>query len=177
MSIQNLTPEVLREGLARGEMRVVDVREADEFARVRIDGAELAPLSRFDPLAISRSEDRKRLVLVCRTGRRSEDAARRLLQSGAGEVSHLSGGLAAWQKTGLPVVEDRRAPISILRQVQLAAGGMIVTGGLLGAFVSPWFHLLSVGAGVGLIVAGLTDTCAMASLLERMPWNRRANPS
>jgi len=40
--------------------------------------------------------------------------------------------------------------------------------------VSPWFFALSGFVGAGLTFAGLSGTCAMASLLAVMPWNRRA---
>jgi hypothetical protein len=40
--------------------------------------------------------------------------------------------------------------------------------------VSPWFFILSAFVGTGLLFAGLTNTCGMAMMLSKMPWNRRA---
>jgi len=48
----------------------------------------------------------------------------------------------------------------------------VLIGSLLGWFVSPWWLLLSGFIGAGLVFAGATDTCGMAMMLSRMPWNR-----
>ena len=71
-------------------------------------------------------------------------------------------------------VVNRKMPISIQRQVQITAGMMVLIGVVLGFVVSPWFFLLSGFVGAGLTFAGVSGTCAMASLLALMPWNRRA---
>jgi UDP-3-O-[3-hydroxymyristoyl] glucosamine N-acyltransferase len=75
---------------------------------------------------------------------------------------------------GLPVAEDRRAPIEIMRQVQIVAGSLVLAGVLLGAFVAPGFYGLAGFVGSGLVFAGASGTCAMANILRRMPWNRPA---
>jgi hypothetical protein len=42
----------------------------------------------------------------------------------------------------------------------------------LAVFVSPWF-LVAIGAvAAGLLFAGLTGICALATMLSKMPWNR-----
>jgi len=64
--------------------------------------------------------------------------------------------------------------LEVMRQVQLAAGGLVVAGVALGAFVAPGFYLLSAFVGAGLMTAGATGWCGMAKLLAAMPWNRRA---
>ncbi len=64
--------------------------------------------------------------------------------------------------------------LSLLRQAQLVAGGLTLAGFLLGTFVAPGFHLLSGIVGLGLLHAGLSGRCGMASLLGRLPFNRGA---
>ena len=59
-----------------------------------------------------------------------------------------------------------------MRQVQITAGSMVVLGIVLALLVSPWFMALSAFVGAGLAFAGLSGTCAMASLLAQMPWNK-----
>ena len=86
----------------------------------------------------------------------------------------LEGGLDAWKSAGLPVVKDASQPLELQRQVQIAAGAMIVLGFVLGISVSPWFHLLSGFVGAGLMFAGISGFCGLARLLVRMPWNRKA---
>ena len=56
-----------------------------------------------------------------------------------------------------------------MRQVQIGAGGMILTGTLLSLLVHPGWIALAMFAGVGLFVAGTTGFCGMAILLEKMP--------
>jgi hypothetical protein len=60
----------------------------------------------------------------------------------------------------------------LTRQVQIAAGSMVVLGVILGVTVSPLFYALSGFVGAGLVFAGVTGTCGLASVLRLMPWNR-----
>lgn len=71
---------------------------------------------------------------------------------------------------------DSRQPIELMRQVQIAAGSMVVLGVVLGVLVAGPFYILSAFVGAGLVFAGLTGTCGLASLLRRMPWNRSIAP-
>lgn len=159
--------------LDRGEAVLIDVREPDEHARERIEGARLAPLSRFDPrdLAGARS---KIAVFHCNSGNRTRLAAERLLAAGFAQSFELEGGLVAWKRAGLPVVADRRAPLPIMRQVQIVTGSMVVLGVLLAVLVSPWFMALPALVGAGLVMAGITGFCGLAQVLARMPWNRQS---
>ena len=89
-----------------------------------------------------------------------------------GEAFVLQGGLDAWALAGLPVKEDRQAPLEIMRQVQIAAGMLVLTGVLLGFIAHPAFFGLSAFVGAGLTFAGATGFCGMARLLQAAPWNR-----
>jgi len=60
-----------------------------------------------------------------------------------------------------------------MRQVQIAAGLLILLGVLLGFLVDPLWFGLAAFVGAGLTVAGVTGWCGMARLLAVMPWNRR----
>lgn len=79
---------------------LIDVREPAEFDAERIPGALLFPLSGFDPASLP-VDGSKRIIFQCGTGRRSAQAAQRLLDGGSGEASHLAGGLRAWKEAGL----------------------------------------------------------------------------
>ena len=91
-----------------------------------------------------------------------------------GETFILEGGLDAWVASGLPVQEDRKAPLELMRQVQIAAGLLVLLGVGLGFAVSPVFFGLSLFVGAGLTFAGVSGFCGMARPLAVMPWNRRA---
>jgi DUF2892 family protein len=60
------------------------------------------------------------------------------------------------------------------RQARLVAGSLAFLGAALSA-VWPWAAALSGFVGLGLIVAAVTDTCAMATVLGKMPWNRKVS--
>jgi hypothetical protein len=59
-----------------------------------------------------------------------------------------------------------------MRQVQIAAGSLVVLGVALGAMLHPGFFALSGFVGAGLVFAGATGTCGLARMLRMMPWNR-----
>ncbi len=98
----------------------------------------------------------------------------RLAKSVGGPALVLEGGVDAWAAAGLPVDEDKKQPIEIMRQVQIAAGGLVLAGVVLGLLVHPVFFGLSAFVGAGLAFAGLTGFCGMARLLASAPWNRVA---
>ena len=107
------------------------------------------------------------------SGNRSAQAANKLLTSGVETVIHLEGGLNAWKQSGYAIQANRNAPISMFRQVQIVAGSLVFIGTILGAFVSPTFLVLSGFVGAGLVFAGVSNTCAMAALLAKLPYNQQ----
>jgi rhodanese-related sulfurtransferase len=173
-SVLNLVDaQTLKQWIDEDAVTLIDVREPSEYAAEHIPGAVLVPLSRFSPDKVPVVKDKK-LVLYCRSGNRSGQAAERLLRSGFEEVSHLRYGLSGWAEQGLPLQIDKTAPISLMRQVQIVAGSLMLVGTILGTLVSPWFLLLSGFVGAGLVFAGITDTCAMGMLLAKLPYNQRS---
>ena len=83
----------------------------------------------------------------------------------------VEGGTLALAEQGLPVVRGKKT-ISLERQVRIAAGSLVFIGSILGGLVNPLWFLLSGFVGAGLVFAGITDTCGMAMLLAKMPWNQ-----
>lgn len=61
--------------------------------------------------------------------------------------------------------------MSLERQVRIIAGAMSAVGGALALVVSPWFAALPLLVGSGLMFAGITDTCGMAMVLSKLPYN------
>jgi hypothetical protein len=59
-----------------------------------------------------------------------------------------------------------------MRQVQIFVGSLAAAGAILALAVNPWFAILPLFLGCGLLFAGISGTCGMALLLGRMPWNR-----
>ena len=149
--------------------RLVDIRGTDEFARARAQGAENRRLDQ-----IERIDGDSPIVFMCRSGMRTGSNAAQLAGCHAGEAFLLEGGLDGWRKAGLPVEEDPSQPLELMRQVQIAAGSLVLIGVLLGLTMAPGWFALSAFVGAGLVFAGSTGWCGMARLLSAMPWNRRA---
>jgi rhodanese-related sulfurtransferase len=168
-----LKPAAVAERLKNGTAVLVDVREADEFARRSVRGALSRPLSAFEAAHL-KIEPGRDVVFACRSGMRTQAHCDRLKASVDGEAYVLEGGLDAWIAAGLPTLHDRKAPLEIMRQVQMIAGSLVLVGVILGALVSPAFLILSGFVGAGLTFAGATGFCGMARLLALAPWNRRA---
>lgn len=172
-NLKTISPEAAAALVKQGAV-LVDIREADEHARERIGVARHHPLTNIDTAHPIPPGD-KVLIFHCRSGARTQaNAARLSAAAGSCDAFVLEGGIEAWKKAGLPVVLDRKQPIEIQRQVQMTAGGLVLLGVLLGAFVSPAFYILAGLVGAGLTLAGVTGFCGMARLFALMPWNRRA---
>lgn len=170
MSLPKITPEKARDLLDQGAL-LVDIRERDEHAREKIAIAHHAPLSRLDKLELA--PEASLVIFHCKSGARTAANAERLACATDVDAYILEGGIEAWKKAGLPVVADKRQPIELMRQVQIAAGSLVFGGVLLGALVHPGFNWLAGFVGAGLIFAGATGACGMARLLALAPWNRK----
>lgn len=168
MTLPTITPDEAHRLIAGGA-RLIDIRSRDEHARARIPGSENRPVD-----ALGRVGDAPCVIYHCRSGMRTSANADRLAAASDCPAYLLEGGLDAWRAAGLPVAEDRKAPLEIMRQVQIAAGSLVVLGVVLGLTVQPAFLGLSAFVGAGLVFAGSTGWCGMAKLLAAMPWNRRA---
>ena len=170
-----IQPRDVQSGLAGGTCVLLDVREPDEFAREHVSGAVLMPLSRFDPRQIKPAQG-QRVVLMCRSGRRSGDALRRCHDLATHcEVVSMAGGIDAWKSAGLPVSTRAKAPrLGVLQQTQATIGLLTLAGVALAYWVHPAGLLLSAFMGCGLVLAGLTGLCPLASAIACLPWNRHA---
>jgi rhodanese-related sulfurtransferase len=166
MNVVFLSPQNAATRIAAGAV-LVDIREAGERRRAHIPGSLHMPLSK-GPLKTMDGD----CIYYCASGMRTQTSADRLAPATGQPAAILEGGLNAWQKAGMAVVEDRSAPIDIMRQVMIAAGSLVLLGAGLGALINPAFYALSAFVGAGLVFAGVTGICAMARVLSLAPWNR-----
>src|SRR5262245_59627653 len=92
--------------LERGEeLLLLDVREPEEFAVARIEGARLVPLAELEErLGELEAWRERRVVVTCHHGMRSARGAQILRQHGFGRVENLTGGIDAWSLTVDPSV-------------------------------------------------------------------------
>src|SRR5581483_3963188 len=136
-------------------------------------GSYNLPLDQLREHGQALSTSRAPLVLVCRSGNRAREAQVLLHSAGRDGIEVLEGGVAAWEQAGLPV-ERGRARWSMERQVRGVAGGLVLAGALGGLFVWRPLGALAAALGGGLLYSALSDTCGMAALLARLPYNRGA---
>jgi rhodanese-related sulfurtransferase len=153
---------------------LIDVRTPAEFRELHVTGARNVPLDRLDPQTL-RSETKAGseipLYVICQKGGRGKQACEKLAAAGWSNVVNVEGGTLACEAVGVAVVRGKKT-ISLERQVRIAAGSLVFAGSVLALTVHPYFVGLAAFVGAGLVFAGVTDTCGMAMLLARMPWNQ-----
>lgn len=89
------TPEEVRDALAAGTIRLIDVRGEDEWNTARIEGATLASKELVDEMTASWDKDAA-IVFYCHSGVRSLHAAHFFAQKGFTNVKSMAGGIEAW---------------------------------------------------------------------------------
>jgi rhodanese-related sulfurtransferase len=171
-----LTPDTLKELLhANPRARLLDVRTPGEYETMHIQGAYNVPLDSLGEHAEEiRASVNDPVVLVCQSGARARRAEEALRHCSMNNLHVLDGGVNAWIAAKKPVVRAARR-LSLERQVRIAAGTLAAAGGILALVVNPLFAILSAFVGSGLVFAGVTDTCGMAMVLSRLPYNRPAS--
>jgi rhodanese-related sulfurtransferase len=171
-----IRPEELDELLiTRGDVRLLDVRTPGEYEAAHIPGAYNVPLDTLGEHAQEiRSTVDRPVVLICQSGARARRAEEALKAGGMPNLHILEGGLNGWIGAGRSVRRGA-SRLTLERQVRILAGALVAAGGLLALLVNPLFALLPTFVGSGLVFAGVTDTCGMAMMLSRLPYNRPAS--
>ena len=177
--VATISPTTLADLRRKGEkLTLIDVRTPAEFGEVHVDVAHNIPLDRLDLQAVKAVAGDGPIYFVCKSGGRSQKACEKLLAAGLANVVSVEGGTAACEAAGVPVIRGRKV-MSLERQVRIAAGSLVAIGAALAGFgpEAP-VNWQAIGAGLagfvgcGLVFAGITDTCGMAMLIARMPWNQ-----
>ncbi|MET9592896.1 rhodanese-like domain-containing protein [Streptomyces sp. NPDC006516] len=160
------------------EFTVIDVRAPGEYASGHVPGALNIPLDRLGEAvpALKSVSARGSLLVVCASGVRSTRACEILADADI-EAATLTGGTSAWEGDGrgLDRPNGARAIWPMERQVRLAAGSLVVAG-LLAGRRFPAARWLSAGIGTGLVYSAVTNTCGMAAVLSKLPYNRAPQP-
>jgi len=99
--VQEIDARTLATWMQEGKVELVDIREPNEWQAERIPGAVLKPMSTLSLQDLVPAEGKK-LVLHCRSGRRTMDVGMAMLSKGFDEAAHLTGGIIAWKEAGLP---------------------------------------------------------------------------
>lgn len=170
-AMAKVQPVELRELMASAT--VVDVRSPAEYEAAHIPGSFNVPLDRIPECAreLGAVADEP-VILVCRSGQRAEAAERELQGADVCGLRVLEGGLGAWEAAGLPVNRGKQR-WSMERQVRGVAGALVLVG-LLGSLKLRPLALLSAAVGSGLLFSAVTDSCTMAKVLAKLPYNQGA---
>lgn len=177
-AVTTIEPDELKQRLAYDELTIIDVRTPAEFESVHIRGSYNVPL----PLLSEHTHDLAerlggRVVLVCQSGVRAGQAEVRLSSVGLASAEVLAGGIAAFESVGGAVVRGAQR-WAMDRQVRMAAGSLVLVGFLGSKLIHPRVGYLAGAIGAGLTYSALSNSCAMAAALSKMPWNRtEASPT
>ena len=103
--MQEITAAELKKRMDQGEdIQLIDVRQPDENAFARIEGAKLIPLGEI----VSRAgeiDPSRETIIHCKAGGRSAQAIEALQKAGfTGELKNLKGGITAWSNDVDPKV-------------------------------------------------------------------------
>lgn len=180
--INNITTEQLlkqlsyEEILQREDVVIIDVREPQEYSHEHIDQSINIPLSQIEKLNSSEYHN-KTAIFHCRSGKRTSLNHQALDHTAFTTKYCISNGIEGWKAANMPTVSEYSAPVDVMRQVQLIVGCMILLGVILSYLVSSYFIILTIFAGLGMLVAGFTGFCGMAEILKFLPWNKPRNHS
>jgi len=166
-----IPPQSLDAKIKNEKVRLIDVREADEYAREHIEGAQSYPLSSWTDDVLKDGAEGC-FVFMCRSGMRTDAYCATFEDHLTMEAFKLEGGLEAWKKAGFKTIKNAKAPLEINRQVQIIAGSIVLLGVILANTVHPHFIALPGFIGAGLVFAGLSGWCGMATMLKVLPWNK-----
>lgn len=154
-------------------IELIDVRTPVEFREVHVEVARNEPLERLDPSAILAARNgsaQEPLYVICRSGARGQQACEKLFAAGLNDVINVEGGTMACAAAGVPVVRGKKS-IPLHCQVQIIVGFLVLLGSSLAVTYNSNWIVLPILMGAGLTFSGLTNTCAMGTILARMPWN------
>ncbi|WP_322521454.1 rhodanese-like domain-containing protein [Guyparkeria halophila] len=105
---KTLDPAEVARKAGRDGVALIDVREDNEWKAGHIKGARHIPLGKLEKkLGDIKGEGPDEVVLYCRSGNRSATAANILVKGGFENVSHLGGGILAWEGQNYPVSKGR----------------------------------------------------------------------
>lgn len=101
--MKHCTPKDVLEGRIPAQAQYIDVREAEELAEVAWPAFQPMPLSGIQGTWQELDKNRP-VVILCRSGRRSENCGTFLESKGFGEVWNVDGGIIQAEADGAPVV-------------------------------------------------------------------------
>lgn len=103
---EQVDAEEARELIAGGEVRVIDIRSAEDFAAERMSNSIRADPDDLDGALEDRETGREAVLVICADGSASAEMAERLRSDGR-EATSIDGGFGAWTAAHLPTAPGR----------------------------------------------------------------------
>ena len=153
------------------DIRILDVRSGGEFETMHIPGSYNVPLDTLGEHARDLASVDHPVVLVCQSGGRATQAHGALTAAGKETLHILTGGITAWENSGGDVIRGSSDRWAMDRQVRLVAGS-IALAGVLDSTVVPGAKWIAGGVAAGLTYSAASNTCAMATMLSKLPYNQ-----
>lgn len=177
--MNTITPQELNKILKEKKVVLIDIREPFEYEIEYIAGSYLMPFEELHLQKIPQVANKK-IVLYCRSGKRSRQAAEYLLRQMEHyrkffDIAILEGGLAQWKEEQMPLVEQGLFSWSLEAQAQILTGSMTLLGLFLGSVFAQEWYLLAVFSGLIDLISGLTTYRLLYHVLALLPWNRSAS--
>jgi rhodanese-related sulfurtransferase len=183
MTISTIRPKDLFRRMKLGHNVVLlDVRPQNEYEESHIVGAKSCPLEDFNAEAVIQRVNAPfpapaTIYLTCTTGSDSTEASQKLKRAGYEYITIIEGGNRAWQKARLPFryIKPNSGFLGFLdinQQIEIAIGGIVIIGTLLGTLVNTSFLAISLIAGFALAYEGVFGNQFFKRILSKMSWNR-----
>ena len=158
------THKALREQ-QNGNGIIVDVREPAEYRDGHLPNTVNIPSTQFKVAAFESLQPQK-IFLVCQSGRRASNVAKKLNEAGFEEIYVLDRHMEqiATQSThdGWSIDQQFRFILGILIAIYLIGFH----------WISVWFTLIPIIIVAGLIFSAITDICYLRMGIAMMPWNQ-----
>ena len=152
-------------------IRILDVRTGGEFENSHIPGSYNVPLDTLGEHVRDLADVDHPVVLVCQSGGRASQAHEKLTEAGKATLHILEGGMTSWQEAGGDVTVGNTTRWAMDRQVRFVAGIFAIVAVVASIFV-PGLEWIAAGVGAGLAYSAVSNTCAMAAVLAKLPYNR-----
>ncbi len=159
LKLQNKSPKV----------KLIDTRTKPEYDRENIELAIHIPTDKLLKHKFSQDDI---LVFHCQSGNRTRQAENLFNSLDVKEVYSLEGGITSWKQASQKTNINTKAPLPIMRQVQMIVGFMVILGVVLGYLFSPLFNIISAFFGAGLLFSGISGSCGLANILMLLPYNK-----
>ena len=147
------------------------MRTGGEFENSHIPGSYNVPLDTLGEHVRDLADVDHPVVLVCQSGGRASQAHEKLTEAGKATLHILEGGMTSWQEAGGDVTVGNTTRWAMDRQVRFVAGIFAIVAVVASIFV-PGLEWIAAGVGAGLAYSAVSNTCAMAAVLAKLPYNR-----